>query len=193
MSRTVDARGLACPQPVILTKRVMDENSAEEIITLVDNPTARGNVSKLAASQGYACRIVEQGTEYHIHLNKESCLRDEVVSESPEIAILIKSNVLGDGSEELGNVLIKSFLYTLSETEFPIGYIMFLNSGVRLTTEGSPVLEHLQALEQRGIKILSCGTCLDFYSLKDKLRVGQVTNMYTIFDTLASAPKSLIF
>lgn len=193
MSRTVDARGLACPQPVILTKRAMDENSTEEIITLVDNLTARENVSKLAASQGYICQVVEQGNEYHIHLSKESCSCCDSLTAPPEIAILVKSNFLGDGSEELGNVLMKSFLYTLSEAEFPIGHIVFLNSGVRLTAEGSPVLEHLQALEQKGVKILSCGTCLDFYNLKDKLQVGQVTNMYTIFETLANAPKSLIF
>jgi len=193
MSRTVDARGLTCPQPVILTKRFMDENTEGEIVTLVDNPTSLENVCKLAKSQGYSFTVEEQGTEHHIHLFKESFQLTLPDDSSTDVAILIKSQIFGEGSEELGTALMKSFFYALTESAFKISHILFLNGGVYLSTEGSPVLEHLHNLEQQGVQILSCGTCLDYYSLKDKLQVGQVTNMYTIIETLGNAGKTLVF
>lgn len=191
MSRTVDARGLTCPQPVILTKHVMDEKTGEDIITLVDNTTSLENVCRLAKNQGYAYTVEEVGTEHHIHLSKE--LVDISASDalSADMAILVKSQFLGSGADELGAVLMKSFLYTITQSQFAIRHIIFVNGGVYLSTQGSPVLEHLRALEQNGVQILSCGTCLDFYSLKDKLEVGEVTNMYTILETMCNATKTM--
>lgn len=193
MSRTVDARGLTCPQPVILTKRIMDEKTGEEIVTLVDNPTSLENVCKLAKSQGYSFTVEELGPEYHIHMLKESYQPTVAEAFSSDIAILVKSQFFGEGNDELGTVLMKSFLYTLTESALHISHLIFVNGGVYLSTEGSPVLEHLHNLEQQGIQILSCGTCLDYYSLKEKLQVGQVTNMYTIIETLCNASKTLVF
>jgi len=86
----------------------------------------------------------------------------------------------------LGGVLIKSLLFTLVEKQPHPKTVMFINSGVLLTTQGSPVLEHLQKLEQAGVQLLSCGTCLEYYQLKDKLAVGGVTNMYTILDEMSA-------
>ncbi len=193
MSRTVDARGLTCPQPVILTKRVMDEKTGEEIVTLVDNPTSFENVCKLAKSQGYAFTVEELGPEHHIHMSKEPDQPTAAAALSADIAILIKSQFFGDGSDELGTLLMKSFLYTLTESAFNISHIILANGGVYLSTEGSPVLDYLQNMEEKGVQILSCGTCLDFYCLKEKLRVGSVSNMYTIAETLCQAGKTLVF
>jgi selenium metabolism protein YedF len=192
MFKTVDARGLSCPQPVILTKQAMNENPGEEIVTLVDNPTALENVCKLAGSQGYTYVVETQGTENHIHMTKQA--GDEIVLPvaDGDLAIMVKSQYFGQGDDELGAILIKSFFYTLTEMGPELKSLIFMNGGVHLTTEGSPLLEHLQFLEQKGVQILSCGTCLDFFGLKDKLMVGQVTNMYTATEILFSADKTLV-
>ncbi|HWQ61982.1 MAG TPA: sulfurtransferase-like selenium metabolism protein YedF, partial [Negativicutes bacterium] len=103
-----------------------------------------------------------------------------------ETVYLITQNTLGHGSADLGAILMKSFLYTVLESEPLPRAILFINSGVHLTVAGSPVLDNLAALAARGVKVLSCGTCLDFFNLKDKLAVGGVTNMYTIVAELAA-------
>lgn len=192
MSRTIDTRGLTCPQPVILTKRVMDENSGDEIVTLVDNPTSLENVCKLAISQGYTYTVEPQGSETHIHMIMQNPAQSVNQSLKKDLAIMVKSQYFGQGDDELGTVLIKSFFYTLTEMGSELKNLIFMNGGIHLTTEGSPILEHLQFLEKKGVQILSCGTCLDFYSKKDQLKVGQVTNMYTATEILCSAAKTLI-
>ena len=192
MARTVDARGLSCPQPVILTKRVMDEKSGEEIITLVDNPTSLENVCKLAKSQGYTFVVEEKGSENHIHMSKEETDKEAEPAPLQDVAIMVKSQYFGQGDDELGAVLMKSFFYTLTEMGPELRYLIFMNGGVHLTTEGSPVLEHLQFLGKKGVQILSCGTCLDFFGKKEKLLAGQVTNMFTATEILTSAAKTIV-
>ncbi|NMC28092.1 MAG: sulfurtransferase-like selenium metabolism protein YedF [Syntrophomonadaceae bacterium] len=192
MTRTVDARGLSCPQPVILTKKLMDEKSGEEIVTIVDNPTARENVSKLAASQGYAVSVEVQGSDSHIHMVKEQGDTALQTATSRDIVILVKSPYFGQGDDDLGAALMKSFVYTLTEMADQMHTLIFMNGGVHLTTSGSPVLEHLRLLEEAGVQILSCGTCLDFYGTKADLHVGQVTNMYTATEVLFTAAKTLV-
>jgi len=189
----VDARGLTCPQPVILTKKVMDRGEAERITTLVDNTAALENVSKLAQSQGYAVEVEDREGTYYIHMTKAKQSETALGEEERQVTILVKSNRFGVGADELGEVLMKSFLYALTELESSISHLIFMNSGVFMTTEGSPVLEHLQALAAKGVQILSCGTCLDYYQLKDKLKVGEVTNMYAAMEILTRAPKALTF
>ncbi|HEX3011281.1 MAG TPA: sulfurtransferase-like selenium metabolism protein YedF [Syntrophomonadaceae bacterium] len=191
MSIKIDARGLNCPQPVILTKKAMDENTGEQIITLVDNPAALENVCKLAKSQGYDYNVESNNGVNTIIMAKTGCCTKPASKQN--VVILVKSNLFGSGNDELGSILMKSFMYALTELDTGLSQIIFMNEGVRLTTEGSPVLDHLQALEEQGVQILSCGTCLDFLDLKDKLEVGQVTNMYTAMETLTGADKSLIF
>lgn len=191
MERIVDARGLNCPQPVILTKKVMDEDDGSlEIITIVNQQAALENVSKLASNQGYQYQVEEKAGDFYIYMKK--VLADECkAEEGKNIAILVKSRLFGEGEEQLGEILMKSFLYTLTEMKGDIKHIIFMNSGVFLTCAGSPVLEHLKVLAEEGVEILSCGTCLDFYNLKDKLEVGSITNMYTAVEILTSAEKSL--
>lgn len=192
MERIVDARNLNCPQPVILTKKVMDEDDGNlEIITIVNQQAALENVSKLAARQGYQYKVEEKDGDFYIYM-KKMAQDDEKAEEKKDIAVLIKSRLFGEGDEQLGEVLMKSFLYTLTELKGEIKHIIFMNSGVFLTCEGSPVLEHLKALEADGVEILSCGTCLDFYNLKDKLQAGGITNMYSAVEILTSAGKSLV-
>lgn len=190
--KIIDCRGLTCPKPVIMTKKEMEAISEGEFEVIVDNEVARDNVSKYVKSEGLECSIVENKGEYHISVKKtkNACECMEFNGKT-SIAILIGSNTFGDGDDKLGAALMKSYLYALSESDKKPVTLLFANSGVKLTTEGSEVLESLKALEGRGVEILSCGTCLDFYGLKEKLAIGSITNMYTIVDKLNSASNAI--
>lgn len=186
MNKQVDARGLSCPKPVIETKKVLDQLIEGSITTIVDNEVAMQNVTKLAKSLNYHVDTKAKDNDFYIHIYKEegseeiTCQCDE----ERDLVILFDSDTLGEGSEELGKILIKGYIYTLTEcTPYP-RTLLFMNSGVKLTSEGSEVLEYLKELESEGVEILSCGTCLDYFHLKDQLVVGSVSNMYTIVDTL---------
>lgn len=189
MKKEVDARGEACPKPVIMTKKELDNIREGVITTIVDNEVAKDNVSKLANSLGYDYNIDKvSDTEFYIHITKGEVSEEEVNVCIPDtfkdLTIAFGSNTMGKGSEELGKILIKSFVYTLTEaTPFP-STLIFYNSGVYLTCEGSEVLEDLKALEKEGVEIISCGTCLDFFGIKDKIQVGEISNMYTIYEKL---------
>lgn len=102
-------------------------------------------------------------------------------------AIFVTASTLGKGDDGLGNILMKNFFLTFSEKDSVPEYILFVNEGVFLAAEGSPVLDTLELLSEKGTQVLSCGTCLDFYKLKEKLKVGTVTNMYTITDILSES------
>lgn len=191
MEHIVDARGLNCPQPVILTKRVMDKGEADRLVTIVNQTAALENVTKLARSQGYEVEVEDKEGDYYITMIRSEETTCEPASLEDNVTILITNRYFGQGEEELGQVLMRSFLYTLGEMNGRVKSIIFMNSGVFLTTEGSEVLEILQGLSQEGVQILSCGTCLDFYGIKDKLAVGEITNMYTAVEMLSSAERSI--
>ncbi len=193
MSINVDARGLACPQPVIATKKALESITDGIVTVIVDNEAAKENVAKFAAANNCGASIEEQGGHFYITIAKgtgESADR-HLPSAGNNLVYLITQETLGHGSNELGAVLIKAFFYSLREKEPLPKTVMFLNSGVKLAVANSPVLEHLQALADRGVQVLSCGTCLDYYGLKEKLAVGAVTNMYTILDELSGADKAI--
>ncbi|GFN36171.1 sulfurtransferase-like selenium metabolism protein YedF [Tepidimicrobium xylanilyticum] len=188
MNIKVDARGHECPKPVIMTKKELDKITEGVVTTIVDNEVAKDNVSKLAKNAGYEYRVDKIGeNEYHIHITKGQVSEDANVCTPnvfKDLTIAFSSNVMGKGSEELGKILMKSFVYTMTEaTPYP-ATLVFFNSGVYLTCEGSEVLDDLKKLEAEGVEIISCGTCLDYYKLKDKLRVGEISNMYTIYEKL---------
>jgi len=188
MKKIVDARGLSCPQPVILTKKALEES--DEVTTIVDNRNAVENVTRLATSKGFSVKVEEKEGEYQLLIKKSSCAVDTSAEEQEKAVILITTNLFGQGEEELGKILMKSFLYTLTQME-NIKQMIFMNSGVFLTTEGSEVLELLKTMEEKGVEILSCGTCLDYYGLKDKLAVGKVTNMYAAVEAITTASRSV--
>ncbi|MEW6661370.1 MAG: sulfurtransferase-like selenium metabolism protein YedF [Bacillota bacterium] len=182
MERIVDARGLSCPFPVVNTKKAIAEIDSGLLIVIVDNGDARDNVVRLAKSLGYPAEVDQKEDGFYVKIIKDiNCANQP---EGRDLVILITGSTLGRGSEELGAILMKSFIFTLSETEPLPKSIIFINSGVFLTCEGSPVLEQLVELEKKGTEILSCGTCLDYFHLKDKLIRGSISNMYTIVEKL---------
>ncbi len=192
MTTTVDARGLACPQPVIQTRKAMER--AEQIVTLVDNETALTNVSRMAEKAGWQVDVIPEGDEYRIELNKGAAVpvseplpvgKAEVVS--GPLVLVVPADIMGRGEAELGNILVRAFFHTLTEVEPRPQKIVFFNAGVKLVCEGSQVLDDLRGLESQGIELLACGTCLNYFELTDKLAVGQVSNMYDIAETLLAA------
>jgi selenium metabolism protein YedF len=191
MKKIVDTRGLNCPQPVLLTRQALIDSEVDEVVTIVDNETALENVSKLVNSLRLTANVDEKGGQFYISILKDEILNDVNIAQSSHanVVVLITSNVLGSGDDALGGILMKSFMYTLTQMEGTFQVLIFMNSGVLLPTEGSEVLEYIKSLEERHIEVLSCGTCLDFYHLSDKLRVGSVTNMFTITEKMMEAQR----
>jgi selenium metabolism protein YedF len=194
--KTVDARGLACPKPLILTKKALNGLGAgETMLVLVDNETSKGNVERFCRDNGVDVAAAQEGAVFTLTLTKrrgEKIAADEkaycgpVDQRKPHV-IAFRGDTMGSGPEDLGAILMKAFVNTLKETEPLPSHLVFYNTGVRLVVEGSPLVEPLAELEKKGIKILACGTCLDYFGLKAKLAVGTVSNMYSILETLGNA------
>lgn len=210
---TVNAMGDICPIPVVKTKKAMDAlTGPDQIEVLVDNETAMRNVMKLAKSSGAQAEQEQLGErEYRILITAgENAVKgsaptagpgnNTAVSSMAEAAkgaqscptcigtvVAIGSDRMGDGSDELGYILIKSFIFAVTQLDVLPDKMLFYNGGAKLTIEGSESLNDLKALEEQGVEIMTCGTCLDYYGIKDKLAVGSVTNMYSIVETLQAA------
>ncbi|MDY6911130.1 MAG: sulfurtransferase-like selenium metabolism protein YedF [Chloroflexota bacterium] len=191
MTTIVDARGLPCPRPVINTKKALGEIEEGVITVIVDNPESKGNVTRFARSQGCQIEVEEREDASYLQITKgHPTEKEENPGKSIDATVVcITTNVFGTGSEELGAILMKAFLNTLWDYEPRPATLLFINSGVMLTTEGSEVLESLNLLGQEGVEIFSCGTCLEYYGIKDKLMVGKVTNMYETVVSLMNADK----
>ena len=199
--KTVNAMGDVCPVPLVKAKNAIAELAGSgKVEVLVDNEIAVQNLEKMAQQKGYGFLVKEKKEkEYHVEFTvsetepaeteeKTVCL---VPAAKKTKLVVLSADHMGEGAEELGKILMKGFLYALSQMDTLPETILFYNGGVMLTTEGSESLEDLKAMEEQGVKIYSCGTCLDFYNRKDLLKVGEVTNMYTIVELMAKAEKIL--
>lgn len=194
----VNAVGEQCPIPVVKATqalRAMTEPGTLEV--LVDNEIAVQNLTRMGASQGYAVQA-EQREEnlYSVRVlvnklpEKESADQPEcVVDTGAGLVVAVSSDVMGQGSDELGATLMKGFLFALGQLPQLPRTVLFYNGGAKLTVEGSASLEDIKGLEERGVEIMTCGTCLNYYGLTDKLAVGAVTNMYDIVEKLTKAGK----
>ena len=199
---TVNAMGDTCPIPVVKTKNAIKELNGSGIVeTLVDNEIAVQNLNKMAVQKGYEVKSekISEG-QYKVTMTigepanmqngqeideeKEVCIPD---SRKKNIVVVISSDKMGEGNDELGRTLIKGFIYALNEQDELPSTILFYNGGARLTCEDSPAIEDLKSLEAQGVEILTCGTCLNFYGLTEKLQVGSVTNMYVIVEKMTKA------
>ncbi|MBL4938414.1 sulfurtransferase-like selenium metabolism protein YedF [Clostridium sp. YIM B02515] len=187
----IDCKGLKCPQPVINTKKYFDSIENGEAEVVVDNEVAKNNISKFCNSNGFKFNVEEKEGLYHIKIAKENVSCEVMDFEKNSLVILIGTDKLGNGDDTLGATLMKSYLYALSESDKLPTDLLFLNSGVKLVAEGSEVLDSLNKLKERGVNIASCGVCLDFYKLKEKLSVGEITNMYTIIEKMNTADNTI--
>ena len=209
MATIVDARGKACPQPVIDTKNAIKEHGVP-VITLVDNDIARQNVEKVAAQMGYYTESEAlDGGDFRILIQQVStqvlssvlgeggavsdalvdcptCQPMELAPAGPTVVVL-SSNCMGAGDDTLGAALMKGFVYALTQLDRAPDTVLLYNGGAKLSAEGAETVADLKVLEENGAEILTCGTCANHYGLQDKLAVGSVTNMYVIAETLSKA------
>ncbi len=187
----VNAIGDACPIPVVKAKKAMQEaNGTGTIEVLVDNEIAVTNVTKMAANEGAEViseKVAEN--EYKITIELSGAKAEEAGEKEENLVVVISSDRMGAGNDDLGKVLIKGFLFAVTQLDKLPKTILFYNGGAALTAEGSDSLDDLKHMEEQGVEILTCGTCLNYYGLSDKLAVGGVTNMYTIVEKMAGADK----
>lgn len=186
--KTIDCRKMACPMPVVTVKKALEESPGETLKVLLDDGPPRENVSRFAANRGFVVQETPMDDGYAILISGAAGEMISIKKEKEgETIILIASDKMGEGGEELGRLLMKNFIITLVEVPETPDRMLFVNSGVLLTTEGSEVLEALEKLGNRGVEIASCGVCLDFYNCKERLKAGSVTNMFTIAESLLKA------
>lgn len=202
----VDAMGDQCPIPVIKTKKALKEITETTLVEVhVDNEIAVQNLSKMAKQKNleYKCEKLEE-QHYIIKIKAEAeaegvSIQQKAPAENDKeicypdrksnTVVVLSSNQMGNGSEELGQILMKGFIFALTELDELPSTVLLYNSGVKLSTEGSNSIEDLKTLQAQGVEILSCGTCLNYYNLTEKLQVGDVTNMYFILEKMAQADK----
>lgn len=205
--KIVDARGMACPLPVVHTKQACEGAQVGDVIkVLVDNEIAVQNLERFAGYKGYEVlgeMIAEKEYEVTIHITavpEESIVEeddgltssDEEITCTPDVRkkgmlVVLSANVMGVGEEKLGKALMKAFIFALTKQDILPETILCYNTGAYLTCEDSDSLEDLKNLEAEGVQIFTCGTCLDFYGIKEKLAVGSVTNMYDIVEKMGQA------
>lgn len=201
MSKQIDARNMACPKPVIMTKKALESIDKGEVRVIVDNEVAKENVSKFANSKGFKyevskddkddfiINIIKGEEENSLDINDNDNMCEPNIFK--DTTIIINSDKMGEGKEELGKILMKGFIYSLTESLPYPSTILFYNNGVKLTVQGSECLEDLKILEKAGVELLSCGTCLNYYEIENKLDVGGVTNMYNIVEKMKNSTNTI--
>jgi selenium metabolism protein YedF len=194
--KTIDCRGMQCPKPLILTKKELNTlEPGQSIEILIDNETSRQNVERFLKDNGVEVSVLGDKGQYALKATKTRT--DEVTGNEraycppagamrPHV-ICFSSDTMGNGPAELGAILMKAFVNTIKEVKPLPSHCVFYNTGVNLVVDGSTLIESFSLLSEQGVEILACGTCLDYFKVKDKLRVGVVSNMYTILETLNAA------
>lgn len=187
--KQIDCRAWQCPQPVIEVRKAMLADPAQPLEVLLADEAARQNVTRLAETSGY--QVEEQAGAEHTVLRltpgQQPAAQEASAAASGPTILFCASDRMGDGDPELGQLLLKNFLITLLDTAEIPDKIYFVNAGVKLACEGAETVEILEKLACRGIDIASCGLCLEFYKLKDQLKVGRITNMLEIAEAQLDA------
>jgi len=185
----IDCRNLSCPAPVVKTKKSLEETAGKPLRVLVESGAPRENVVRFAKGRGYDVTEEVMADGYAITITPAEALPATVaaLAQQGPTVLLVATDRLGTGPDELGQLLMKNFLIALLEVNEPPETIFFINSGVLLTAGGGEVTEPLTKLAASGVEIMSCGVCLDYFSLRENLAVGSVTNMFTIAETMIKA------
>jgi len=216
MSITVDARGLECPKPVVKTKEALEQANGQPLLVIVSSTTSRDNVIRFLTRSGAQIdRIEEQGGEFYLYTQAASSTQDMASQPAtgstgttkpttglePEdyscafqppvsgTTLFITRDRIGSGSDELGTNLLRAFVATIKDLSVQPRTICFMNSGVKLAIKGAGTLPYLQELEAKGIEILVCGTCLNYFNLTQELGTGKISNMYDISEAMLKSTK----
>lgn len=197
-SKIIDARGQLCPKPIILTKKAInDPNIPNEFFLLIDNETSKENVERFLKDNGILHQTYQKENYFQISVSKTGekadssseayCSISTTKKLTADHIMAITNDKMGSGSDELGKILIQGFMNTIKEVSPLPQKIIFYNNGVKLTLKDSPVIDSLKELEKLGVMIQICGTCVDYYKVKDKIGCGKISNMYDITDSLTKA------
>lgn len=198
MERIIDCKGMACPLPVVNAKNASEGLISGDTLTiLVDNEIAVQNLTRFAEHKRFGVTAQKKGDkEYAVIMNISGAAVEEAKNEEVTcvmdsrrkgMLVILSGNVMGTGDAKLGTALMKAFVFALTKQDQLPDTILCYNTGAYLTCEGADTLEDLKLLESEGVTILTCGTCLDFYGLKEKLAVGSMTNMYDIVERMENA------
>lgn len=184
--KEIDAKGLACPKPVVLAKKAISSN--QEVLVIVDNQTAASNLTKLGKKMKAEVSVVEESeNEFRVLFKKSKSSdskTDETASENNEGKIyLIAADTMGEGERELGQILLKGFISTIKELDPLPKKIIFINSGVKAAVN-EDIIFYLKELANKDLEILLCGTCVDYYGLQEEVEIGEISNMFEIADSL---------
>jgi selenium metabolism protein YedF len=200
MAMEIDARGLPCPQPVTKTKDAFEKAKGDTLTVIVSTAESKDNVVRFLSYSGAEIdRIDEKAGEFYIYTKeisssvKADVNPDEYICTLQPVgagtAIFINKDRIGHGSDELGQNLMKAFIATIKDLSVQPKTICFMNSGVKLTVNGAETLPYLKELEEKGLELLVCGTCLGYFNLKEELAVGKISNMYDISETMLKSSK----
>jgi selenium metabolism protein YedF len=198
-NRELDCRGQACPHPVLKTKEVVDQGDVLQLTVLVDNDAARENVSRFLERSGYEVQAAARGGDFVVTGTKKpgrvGMSKEDTWEETAhyKILVLVGTDRLGTGDDDLGKKLIASLLGTLKEMGRDLWCLVLLNAGVKLAVAGSDVLGSIQALAQEGVMVLVCGTCLNHFQVLEQKQVGETTNMLDIVTHMQLADKVISF
>ena len=193
----IDARGLACPAPVLQTKATLEQDNPETVRVVLDNPASQQNVQRFLQSQGFITELNQMGDDYWVigksdtvrPPRNESAAAPQIGSDLKKIMVMCATDRLGFGDDALGLKLMVNYIRTLKEMGPELWRLVFVNNGVKLTIDGAEVLEDLKELANKGLTILVCGTCLDHFKLLEQKRVGETTNMLDIVTAMQLADK----
>ena len=200
-NREIDVRGKACPQPVIETRRALEDAHVMTLRVVLDSEASAENVARTARNLGCDVSLEDLGTgEIHIVINRGaggvSGTQDagdmgarDLCGGSSNVTVFVASDVLGRGDDDLGRALMIAFIKTIKDVVPRPRALIFINSGAKLTVEGSNLIGTIRELEDSGVKVLVCGTCLDYYGVIDKLKVGSVSNMVEILSTMVTSDR----
>lgn len=185
----VNAIGKTCPIPVIMVKNAIKDLEEGIIEVIVDNEIAFQNIEKMCIEKNLNYNLIKEKNKYVIDIFiekikdiKENIFKEEIIAKSSQTTIVIDSDEMGKGDEKLSKTLMKGFIYTLTEMENLPKTIIFYNKGVLLVTEESESSQDIKKLFEMGVEIFTCGACVNFYGLTDKIKIGTITNMYNIID-----------
>ena len=201
--RQIDMTGRACPLPVVEAKKALAPPETQGIVIKVDNKIAVQNLEKMASSRGYSLSFkeaddgsfdvtIQKGPDFGEYENNSLSILKKSVMNGPgpidkNLVVVIGSDTLGRGEEELGKILMKSFIYSLSELDIAPVAVIFMNRGAYLSAKGSNTVSDIKRLEEKGAEILTCGTCANYYNLTDSIEAGAITDMYKITEIMAQA------
>ena len=198
--KTIDCRGLNCPEPVLRTKQALEESGGEELTIVLDNEGSKNNVERFARSQGCTTTVQAMADGCFavaisgiVAIAAGGAVDPSLLSCNPagngSLICIIPADTMGRGSDELGWALMQNYVKTIKELSPLPDKIFFYNGGVKIVATDNKAVEAVIEMEQRGVEIWACGTCLEFFHLEKELKVGKITNMFDIVDSMAKASR----